>query len=208
METTLYLIRHAQSQPSARIPHAEWPLSPVGLNQADRLGDLLEPLEIEVMFSSPYTRTMQTVQPYASRCDVEVVVKEDLREQTLFTMFVDDSDEYRELSRRSWAEFDFATPGCESSGEAQSRFVEAINDLLTEASDQSSIGVSTHGKVLGLFLNYLDQTFGKEQSLEIKNPDVVRIVASDRLLWDKQFQLQGLDAFATHDRSTREDSKS
>ena len=199
METIIYLIRHAQSQPSERVHYSEWPLSPVGLGQAAILCDLLEPLGIEMMFSSPYTRCLQTVQPYVDKAGIEMPVNYDIREQTMARQFIVDFDV---IWRRSWDDFNFALPGCETSSDAQQRFVAAVNDILAEPHDLGTIGVSTHGQVLGLFLNYLDRSFGREQAQALKNPDVVRIVAGDRLMWDRDFRLPGLDSIATDHRET------
>ena len=194
METNLYLIRHAQSHPSARLHYSEWPLSPVGLNQAGTLCDLLEPLGMDVLFSSPFARCLQTVQPFASKVGTEIVVKEDLRERLVVKGLVDN---FYEIWHQSWDDFNFALPGCESSFDAQLRFVEAVTDILA-AYAHKTIGISTHGNVIGLLLNYIDPTFGREQAETLKNPDVVRIVASDRFDWDREFHLPGLENIATY----------
>ena len=193
METNIYLIRHGQSHPSARLHNSEWPLSPVGLHQAETLCELLEPLGIEVLISSPFARCLQTVQPFASKVGIEIVVKGDLRERLLTKEFVDD---FYPIWQQSWDDFNFALPGCESSFDAQLRFVAAVKEIHA-AYAHKTIGVSTHGNVVGLFLNYLDQSFGREQAEALKNPDIVRIVASDRLIWDRDFCLPGLENIAT-----------
>ena len=198
METEIYLIRHAQSHPSTKLHYSEWPLSAAGLVQAEKLGDLLEPLGIEVLFSSPFVRCLRTVQPFAGKAGLDVVVKEDLRERMGAKEIVRD---FQEIWRRSWDEFSFALPGCESSSDAQQRFVTAVKDIFADNANQT-IGISTHGHVIGLFLNHIDQAFGRQQADRIKNPDVVRVVASDRLIWDREFRLPGLEDIATDHRET------
>ena len=81
METTIYLIRHAQMHPSPSIHYSEWPLSTVGQGQAEKLCGLLEPLGIEVMFSSPFLRCLQTVQSFADKAVIDINVKDNLRER-------------------------------------------------------------------------------------------------------------------------------
>ena len=61
---TLYLIRHAQSLPIAQRGFAGWPLSEVGRAQAEELVELLGPLRIEQVFSSPFTRALNTAAPF------------------------------------------------------------------------------------------------------------------------------------------------
>ena len=194
METSIYLIRHAQSHPSARLHYSEWPLSAVGVDQAENLSDLLEPLGIDVLFSSPFARCLQTVQLFAGKAGIGLRVKEELRERLVVKQMVDD---FHEIWRHSWVDFSFALPECESSLDAQLRFVAAVRGILA-ANGEKTIGISTHGNVIGLFLNNLDQNFGREQTEALQNPDVVRIVVSgDRLVWDQEFRLPGLENIAT-----------
>ena len=192
METNVYLIRHAQSHPTVDLQLPEWPLSPVGFDQAESLCDLLEPLEIEVLLSSPYPRCLQTIQPFANRAGLEVVVEDDLRERTVVNELVDNFDQ---IWRQSWDDFNFVPPGGESSFDAQRRFVAAVNDILA-GYPRKTIGIVTHGNVTGLFLNHIDQTFGREEAEALKNPDVLRIVAGDRINWDREFRLPGLESIA------------
>ena len=198
METIIYLIRHAQSHPSTRLHSSEWPLSAFGQIQAEKLGDLLEPLGIEVLFSSPFVRCLRTVQPFASKAGLDVVVKEDLRERLVAKEIVKD---FQEIWRRSWDDFSFALPGCESSFDAQKRFVASVEDIFA-GYVHKTIGISTHGNVMGLFLNHIDRAFGREQAEGLRNPDVVRVVANDRLVWNREFRLPGLENIATDNKET------
>lgn len=197
-ETTIYLIRHAQSHPSTRLHYSEWPLSAVGQIQAEKLVDLLETLGIEALFSSPFARCLRTVQPFAGKAGFDVVVKEDLRERLAVKEIVRD---FQEIWRRSWDDFNFSLPGCESSLDAQQRFVAAVKDIFAGCSHKT-IGISTHGHVMGLFLNHIDRDFGREQADRLTNPDVVRVVARDRLVWDREFRLPGLENIATDYKET------
>ena len=198
METNIYLIRHAQSHPSTSVHNTEWPLSTVGQAQAENLSDLLEHLEIEILFSSPFVRCVQTVQPFASKVGININVKDDLRERLVAKEIVGD---FHELWRRSWDDFNFALAGCESSFDAQKRFVGAVADIHARH-PAKTIAISAHGYVIGLFLNYIDPAFGRVQAAGLKNPDVVRVVAGDRLVWDRGFRLPNLDDIATDHTET------
>lgn len=77
--TIVFLIRHAQSHPMARTAHSEWPLSELGRKQAQRLGELLLPLGIERLVSSPFTRCLQTIRPFAERAGLKIVIQDGLR---------------------------------------------------------------------------------------------------------------------------------
>ena len=198
METTIYLIRHAQMHPSPSLHYSEWPLSTVGQGQAEKLCGLLEPLGIEVMFSSPFLRCLQTVQSFAGKAGIEINVKDDLRERLVVQGIVDD---FSDIWRRSWDDFNFAMPGCESSLDAQKRFVAAVEDILA-GNKRETIGISAHGNVIGLFLNHIHPAFGKAEAEALTNPDVVRVLAGDRFIWDQEFRLPGLENIATNHLET------
>ena len=197
--TILYLIRHAQSRPSARIAHSEWPLSEWGKVQAERLTDLLLPLGIERLASSPFTRCLQTITPFAERVDLEVAVHDDLRERELGIGFDED---FWAIWRASWEDFDYARPGFETSREAQRRFVAAMGGILREHAGRT-IGVCSHGNVIGLFLNHLDTRNGREAAERLTNPDVLKLRANGNAIdWDRTFRLSGLAELVTDPADT------
>lgn len=197
--TTAYLIRHAQSRPSEHVRYSDWPLSELGSQQADGLSDLLLSLGIERLVSSPFTRSLQTVQPFAERAGLQIVVCDDLRERHLG---IGPNDDFGAIWRRSWEDLDFALPGCESSRDAQRRFVGAMRRILGEHEGRT-IGVCAHGNVIGLFLKHLEGRNGRETAERLTNPDVLRLhVEGDVVEWDRTFQLPGLAALATDHADT------
>jgi len=197
--TTIYLIRHAQSQPSASTDNAEWPLSVRGREQAARLAELLVPLGFERLYSSPYTRCQQTIALFVERQGLEVATVDDLREMHIVSGYVDDFDA---TWWRVWEDFGYRLPGCESSNDAQRRFVASVEAAASESVGQT-IGVSAHGMVIGLFLNRLDPAFGRTETEAHTNPDVIRILFSDgRFTWDRAFRLDGLVEIASHHDDT------
>ena len=72
----LYLVRHA---------HSVWtsdemrPLSQAGFDDARRVADILAPLRPGAIYSSPYRRAQQTVEPLAGALGMSIQVVEDLR---------------------------------------------------------------------------------------------------------------------------------
>ncbi len=196
--TTAYLIRHAQSRPSSSIEDPAWPLSRLGFEQAETLGSLLESLDITRVYSSPYVRCLSTIEPFVKRSGLDLIVDEDLRERKLVEAIRKD---FGEVWRRSWEDFAFALPGCESSLDAQSRFVDAVRRIVRVES--GTIGICAHGNVMGLLLNHLESGYGREEADRMRNPDVVKLVAQDdALIWDRDFRLPGLDDIATDHRDT------
>lgn len=172
MPPSLYLIRHAESAPSVSLPEPEWPLSEAGQAQALHLRDALASAGISRICSSPYKRAVDTIRPLAEAMKLEIILRDNLRERKLTNGWVDD---FQALVRRAWDDFDFALPGCESSTAAQKRIVRTI-DALALAHSGETIAVSSHGNVIGLYLNALDPSFSFEKWRAMRNPDVFRIV--------------------------------
>ncbi len=79
---TLYLIRHADA--GKRDPYSSSDnlrqLSADGRRQAQRIADRLAGAGVNRVFSSPYPRCIQTVQPLAQRAGVEVELRSVLAE--------------------------------------------------------------------------------------------------------------------------------
>jgi len=200
--STIYLIRHAQSRPSARTRDAEWPLSDRGARQAEALGGLLSPLGIGELWSSPYRRCLRTIDPFARRTDLVVRVHDGLRERNIVGGI---SEDFAAVWERSWEDLDFAMPGCESSTAAMERFVAAVDEI-RGAAEADTIAICAHGNVIGLFLHHIDRANGRAEAEALTNPDVLRIGLTDgRFTWDRAFELPGLDDIARHPAETRFD---
>ncbi|MFC1533321.1 histidine phosphatase family protein [Thermodesulfobacteriota bacterium] len=198
-EKTFYLIRHAQSHPTSKCHYSEWPLSLIGSEQAEELSGLLEPLGIQKIFSSPFSRCLETVEPFSRKSGVQLFVEDDLRERLVVKSLAEGFDE---IWRKSWEDFNFALPGCENSTDAQMRFVTAVRRILGESSEKT-IGISTHGNVIGLFLSHIDCSFGRKEADKLMNPDVIRITVQNGLYtWDREFNLPGIDDIRTDHSET------
>ena len=199
MQTTLYLIRHAQSHPSSDQHYSEWPLSTRGQDQARALAPLLRSLGIRKLYSSPYKRCLETIRPFTEQTPVDFAVEHHLGERVISQVLL---ESFEEVWARSWDDFDFALPGCETSAAAQFRFCSAIQKIVHQ--DRGSVlGVSSHGNVIALLLNQLDRQYSRAHADRIRNPDVFKIVAGEKgLVWDRSFHLPGLESIATPQDST------
>lgn len=69
----LYLIRHGESDIPADTVQSDYPLSPLGEEQAARLGDRFRGLTIDHLITTPYRRTQQTAAAIAATTNVAVV---------------------------------------------------------------------------------------------------------------------------------------
>ncbi len=194
MLTTVYFIRHAQSDPRRSLDDSEHPLSDVGQKQAERLVPLLERLGLHRIYCSPFVRCVRTIQPFASQSRVEVSTHADLREKKSTMGLVRDFDE---VWQRSWDDFHFALPDCESSHQAVGRFTGAVESIVRRHPGET-VGVSSHGHVIGLFLNRLHAAFGGKETQGIRHPDVIKVTYWGGLFeWHRGFEMPGLSEIAT-----------
>ena len=170
-KTTTILIRHAESVPSRDLPESDWPLSKLGFEQATALADELPSTPIDRVYSSPYLRALDTVKPLAQNFGRPVEVRTDLRERKLCDGMRDD---WMDLLERSWRDFAFSLPGCESGFECQQRVRRCLEDIARE-NEGLTVAVSSHGNAIGLFLNSVDSDFRYEQWRSMRNPDIFAI---------------------------------
>ncbi|ASS65092.1 MULTISPECIES: histidine phosphatase family protein [unclassified Paenibacillus] len=166
---TVYLIRHAHSvyTPDER----GRPLSDAGKMDAGRVADLLEHEEIAEIWSSPYRRSVQTVEKLASRLAQPIRLQEGFKERLLSEAPVRD---FEASVKRLWEEPEHALPGGESNRMATLRGMEALRGVL-ESSRSSRIAVGTHGNIMAMMMNALDGSFGYEFWRGLEMPDIYKL---------------------------------
>lgn len=79
MITHIYLVRHAQSDPSVK-DNKTRPLTQKGLTDAEQLSEYFGSIPVDLIFSSPYLRAVQTVTPVAKSKNLPVQTDERVRE--------------------------------------------------------------------------------------------------------------------------------
>lgn len=164
--TLVYIVRHAQSTPSA--DEAGRPLTEKGLRDSKQVARALEYEQLDAVYSSPYRRAIQTVEPL----DQEVQLVQDLRERSLAAGAVD----FDEAALKTWKDFSYSYPGGESNGEAQVRGVKALEELV-KANEGKRIAVGTHGTLMGLILNHFDpKEYNHAFCRGLDTPDIYLLV--------------------------------
>jgi 2,3-bisphosphoglycerate-dependent phosphoglycerate mutase len=161
----IYLVRHAHSDWS---PDEQRPLSAKGHADAQRVAEVLAPYSIRAIYSSPYTRARQTVEPLAARLGLPITEDRQLRERHLSSEPLAD---FLASVKMLWENPTFAFEGGESNIEAQQRGVAVVNALL-EKHPRENIVLATHGNLLALILQHfgkmIDVAFWQSMSM----PDV------------------------------------
>ena len=149
---TVLLVRHAESVApgTAGLDEYTRPLTAKGIRDAERLCDSIGSRRIDAVYSSPYLRAQQTVDPIAKARGIAIETIEDLRERMLSPVDVPD---WRAHLKRSWSDFDFALPGGESSRQAQARVVRVLEEIRRRHRDGGIVIVASHGNLIALALN-------------------------------------------------------
>jgi len=153
--TKIFFVRHAQ-------PDSTWsddrtkPLTSLGLKERIKVTKLLSKFPIDVFFSSPYKRSVDTISESAKLFEMDIHVDERFRERQ------SGKNGYGiDLLEKRWNDFGFCEEGGECLKSVQSRNIEALGEVLQSYSN-SNIVVGTHGTALSTIINYYDSSFGCE----------------------------------------------
>jgi probable phosphoglycerate mutase len=164
----LYLIRHGrvdfQSREFRTSPRGrQWdpPLDEQGRQQAERLAARLAHMEAPpVVYSSPFTRCRQTIEPYTSRAGLEPAFDEDLGEVFVgaweglsFEEIISEDEELARKFRDQEAMFSLAPRG-ETGRQLRARVVTTVEALLRRHRE-GDVLVMTHGGVVNAYLGHL-----------------------------------------------------
>ena len=169
--TNLYFIRHAESDISVKDERTR-PLTSKGLRDSSKLLKILRDVDLDYFYSSPYTRSVETLKPLAKQRNKEIIVCENLRERNI-GRWVDD---FLEFSSNQWKDFDFKIENGESLSEAQKRNIAEIKTMLKRHSNENIV-IGTHGTALSLIVNYFCPEKGYDYFYSIvdKMPFILRM---------------------------------
>ena len=91
--THLYYVRHAQPDYSVHDDLTR-PLTEKGMRDCALVTDFLTDKSIDRVFSSPYKRAVDTVQPFAAQAHLPVTLIDDLRERRIDSVWIDDFESF------------------------------------------------------------------------------------------------------------------
>lgn len=171
------LVRHAEAVP---IGAPEWdaaddderPLTEAGHRAAEELADELEPFVITRVYSSPYRRAVETVEPTAQRRGLPITVLQDLRERRLTPT---QRDDWLQVLRRAWDDPDYALEGAESGREAQLRGTGVLDLLRVRHPDGGRLLLGSHGNLISLILHALEPGVDADFHLAMPNPAIYHL---------------------------------
>ncbi len=169
--TTIYLIRHAE--PDFNIHNdQERPLTKRGKESCKKVTNYLKDKEIDVIYSSPYVRAVDTIRPFAEEQALPIIMEMDFRERCMSGEWIDD---FKTFAEKQWEDFQFKLKDGECLAEVQNRAITALERILN---DKDNIVISSHGTAICTILNYYDRNFGIKNFWEIINlmPFAVKMV--------------------------------
>ena len=176
--TKIIFVRHAQAKygEEDRIRS----LTEAGLKSREVVVETLKDLHIDRFLSSPYKRSMDTIQTTADYFGMPIETDERFRERKAGTW----DDDW--LGKR-WADFSCAEEGGECLASVQQRNIEALKEVLANHAGETIV-IGTHGTALSTILNYYDSSFGLDDFLRIVGwmPYIVELTFDGDTLLEKK----------------------
>lgn len=169
MYTNIYFVRHAHSVYTP--DELGRPLSERGIQDVEKVTNILKIEDIDVVVSSPYKRAFQTVEGTAKHIAVPINVVEDFKERELSLKPVDD---FERAVTKVWEDFTFAWEGGESNIQAQKRGVNALHQVLKVYTGKNIV-IGTHGNLMALTMNHFDTAFDFGFWRQLDMPDIYKL---------------------------------
>ena len=162
--STLLLARHGETVLKSSVRywgHTDVELSALGIEQAERLRDLLATEKIDAIYSSDLKRASTTAEIIASKHNIEVIICPEIREVCFGELegltFDEVKQRYPEVVK-SWMEggLDLKYPGGESLAEVSERASDFSSRLRTLPAEQTTLIVAHSGFLRLLMCHLLD----------------------------------------------------
>lgn len=184
MSTFVYMVRHGESPKEGN--DRTRGLTEKGYLDAKRVTEVLGDKEIDVVASSPYIRSILTVEQLAQQIGEEVLVFEDLKERIFSSGNNRVSDkELVPLLEKSFSESNFSLEGGESNADCQKRAIKVLKELLETFRDKKIV-IGTHGAVMTLMMEYFDSTYDLDFLHRTSKPDIYKMEFNEKELVNVQ----------------------
>lgn len=184
MSTFVYMVRHGESPKEGN--ERTRGLTEKGCSDVKRVTDILKDEDINIVVSSPYIRSILTVEQLVNHIGEEVLVFEDLKERKFFSENNRVSDkELFPLLEKSFSESNFSLEGGESNDDCQKRAIKILKELLETFRDKKIV-IGTHGAVMTLMMGYFDSTYNLDFLHSTSKPDIYRMEFNEQKLVNVQ----------------------
>ncbi len=177
--TTIYFIRHAE--PNYKNHNDETrELTTKGLEDRKLVSEYLSDKKIDIVLSSPFKRSIDTVKHFADNNNLSIEIIDDFRERKIDNVWIEDFDAF---CQRQWNDFSYKLESGETLSEVQARNINALISVLEKYKDKNII-VGSHGTALSTIINYYDPSFDYHDFESIKPlmPLIVKFVFCDNTI--------------------------
>ena len=176
MNNTYYFIRHAHS--SYTPDEINRPLSDKGRESLAQIEFLADKL-ITAIYSSPYQRAVQTVEPLAQSLKLAIQTDKRLIERKLSSQAIADQD-FEKCLLQLWSQPTFSFVGGESNQQAQQRALALLQELESKHQNKEII-ISSHGNLICILLSAFDSSIDYNFWHNLSMPDVLVLDKDERI---------------------------
>lgn len=180
MSTFIYMVRHGDSPKEGN--ERTRGLTGKGQTDARQLTAILKDEKIDVVTSSPYIRSILTVEKLAQQIGKEVLVFEGLKERMFSSEDKRISDqELLPLLEKSFSDFNYTLEGGESNADCQKRAVKVLEELLAIYKERKVV-IGSHGAVMTLMMAFYDNKYDLNFLHSTSKPDIYKMEFNDQEL--------------------------
>ncbi len=152
--TTVYFVRHAQPNYENHDDMLR-ELTAKGLEDRKLVTKFLADKNVDVVLSSPFHRSIDTVRHFADSKGLEIGIIDDFRERCIDSVWIED---FNGFCKKQWEDFTYKLSDGESLSEVQERNISALNQVLKDYAGKTIV-VGSHGTALSTIVNYYDNSF-------------------------------------------------
>ncbi|TDL94299.1 histidine phosphatase family protein [Macrococcus brunensis] len=162
----VYFVRHAKRDTSIQTDETA-PLTDKGLRDADQLKYFFSDKNIQTIYSSPYKRTIDTIEPTALSLDLSINIIDEFHERKIGAWI----DDFPIFAEQQWKDFNYKRQNGESLDEVGERLLDSYQKLEQELN--SDVIICGHGTAFAVLFHHLtDGEFGFEEWKQMKMPDL------------------------------------
>lgn len=172
--TTIYFVRHAES-PKTDLSERTRGLTDAGQIAAERVARFLTTEKIDLFYSSPYERSLLTIEGAARSLGQAIRIDENLRECVFSgqNQTMPQADVYP-LVRQMFADHTFSRDGSETFRSCQRRGVQALTAILQNHPGKRIV-IGTHGLIMTAIFHHFDTGYDFDFLRQTTKPDIYRI---------------------------------
>lgn len=171
--TDVYFVRHAEPDYTNHDDLLR-PLTPKGQKDTALICEYFSDKDIEIAFSSPYIRSVDTIMPFCQKYKLEINIESDFRERAISDDWITGFDDF---TKKQWADFEYKLETGECLQEVQQRNISALKNIVDIHKDKKII-IASHGTALSTIVNHYAKSFSYEDFYRIKKimPWIVHLV--------------------------------